>query len=147
MEPGRERSLADEAGFLALAAGSSTGCARGSTRSRRTRPGHGDGPVRIALLDPTPERRALARKVIDRGKAWRGNEGHLVRAARLCPGGGKLAYLFPGIEATFAPKVADVAVRFGIPMTGELADPAADANPPRASSSAAASACSRSGGS
>ncbi len=30
------------------------------------------GPMRLALLDPTPDRLALANKVLDRGTAWRG---------------------------------------------------------------------------
>ena len=40
------------------------------------------GPMRLALLDPTPERLALAHKVLDRGKPWRGKSRHLVLAAR-----------------------------------------------------------------
>ena len=31
-----------------------------------------DGPVRIAIADPTPKRLALARKMVARGQPWRG---------------------------------------------------------------------------
>ncbi|WP_282189801.1 polyketide synthase [Streptomyces sp. RPA4-5] len=35
-------------------------------------PGYDDGPCRLALLDPTPQRRALAAKILARGLPWRG---------------------------------------------------------------------------
>jgi acyl transferase domain-containing protein/phosphopantetheinyl transferase len=130
IDPGRERPLAEEAGFLALAAGSVEALRE---RLAAIAPGttgiHGDGPIRIALLDPSAERRALARQVLDRGRAWRGSKDIWFAPRGFAQDGGKLAFLYPGIEGTFAPKVADVAVRFGMPLTRELADPAADANP------------------
>jgi phosphopantetheinyl transferase len=64
--------------------------------------------MRLALLDPTPERRALAHKVLDRGKAWRGNHDIWFAPRGLAADGGKLAFVFPGIEATFALDVSEL---------------------------------------
>lgn len=60
------------------------------------------GPMRLAVLDPTPERRTLAHKVLDRGKPWRGNHDIWFAPSGLARDGGKLALMFPGVEATFA---------------------------------------------
>jgi phosphopantetheinyl transferase len=57
------------------------------------------GAMRLALFDPTAERRALANKVLDRGKPWLGNKDIWFSPSAL---GGKLAFLFPGVEAQFA---------------------------------------------
>ncbi len=74
----------------------------------------GPGPCRLALVDPTAERRALARKVVERGKAWRGKHDLWFAPVGLADGGGTVAFLFPGIEIAFAPRVADVARHFGL---------------------------------
>ncbi|MCX5193055.1 polyketide synthase dehydratase domain-containing protein [Streptomyces sp. NBC_00249] len=66
----------------------------------------GDGPCRVAVVGPTPQRLALAAKVVGRGRAWRGR-GDVWFAPR--PPGGRLAFLFPGLEPEFAPVVDDVA--------------------------------------
>jgi acyl transferase domain-containing protein/phosphopantetheinyl transferase len=63
------------------------------------------GPARLALADPTPERRALAMKIVERGKRWAGrNDAWFAPDAS----GGKIAFVFPGIEAAFAPDLADL---------------------------------------
>ena len=69
--------------------------------------------MRLAMLDPTPERRAIARKVLDRGKPWRGNHDIWFAPEPLADGG-KLAFVFPGVEATFAPNLDDVARALGV---------------------------------
>jgi 3-oxoacyl-(acyl-carrier-protein) synthase/malonyl CoA-acyl carrier protein transacylase/phosphopantetheinyl transferase len=73
------------------------------------------GAMRLAMLDPTPERRALAHKVLDRGRALRGNRDLWFAPRGLAAEGGTIAFLFPGIEAAFAPDVADVARAMGAP--------------------------------
>ncbi|MFJ6793011.1 beta-ketoacyl synthase N-terminal-like domain-containing protein [Streptomyces sp. NPDC091268] len=89
----------------------------------------GQGPCRLAVVGPTPQRLALAAKVLARGRAWRGR-GDVWFTPR--PLGGRLAFLFPGLEPEFAPVLDDVADRLGLdrpPLTGggELMERALDA--------------------
>ncbi len=77
------------------------------------------GPVRLALVAPTPERIARARKVVDRGNPWRGRSDLWFTAAPLLgSGGGRLAFCHPGVEPTFAPQVDDLTDHFGLPRVG-----------------------------
>ncbi|WP_371618679.1 beta-ketoacyl synthase N-terminal-like domain-containing protein [Streptomyces sp. NBC_00454] len=71
----------------------------------------GDGPCRLAVVGPTPQRLALAAKVVARGRAWRGR-GEVWFAPE--PSGGRLAFLFPGLEPEFTPALDDVADRLGL---------------------------------
>ncbi|MFJ7777458.1 beta-ketoacyl synthase N-terminal-like domain-containing protein [Streptomyces yangpuensis] len=71
----------------------------------------GEGPCRVAVAGPTPQRLALAAKVVARGRPWRGRGG-VWFAPR--PLGGRVAFLFPGLEPEFAPVVDDVAERFAL---------------------------------
>ncbi|THA82202.1 type I polyketide synthase [Streptomyces sp. A0592] len=71
----------------------------------------GEGPCRVAVVGPTPQRLALAAKVVARGRPWRGR-GDVWFAPR--PLGGRVAFLFPGLEPEFAPVVDDVAERFAL---------------------------------
>ncbi|MDT0461246.1 beta-ketoacyl synthase N-terminal-like domain-containing protein, partial [Streptomyces sp. DSM 41527] len=80
----------------------------------------GDGPCRLALLGPTPQRRALAAKILARGVPWRGRGdvwftpspffGPYAREA-----GARLAFVFPGLEAEPPPRVDDIADRMSLP--------------------------------
>ncbi|UVS78904.1 acyltransferase domain-containing protein [Actinokineospora sp. UTMC 2448] len=72
----------------------------------------GAGPTRIAVADPTDDRLALARRVVAGRKAWRGRRD-LWFAPDPVPG--PVAFLFPGLEADFAPQVDDVAAWLGQP--------------------------------
>ncbi|MEV7586299.1 beta-ketoacyl synthase N-terminal-like domain-containing protein [Streptomyces erythrochromogenes] len=71
----------------------------------------GEGPCRVAVAGPTPQRLALAAKVVARGRPWRGR-GDVWFAPR--PLGGRVAFLFPGLEPEFAPVLDDVAERFAL---------------------------------
>ncbi|MGW6710104.1 beta-ketoacyl synthase N-terminal-like domain-containing protein, partial [Streptomyces sp. NPDC054956] len=71
----------------------------------------GDGPCRLAVVGPTPQRLALAAKVVARGRAWRGR-GDVWFAPE--PLGGRVAFLFPGLEPEFTPALDDVAERLGL---------------------------------
>ncbi|MCX5562684.1 beta-ketoacyl synthase N-terminal-like domain-containing protein [Streptomyces sp. NBC_00038] len=76
----------------------------------------GADPVRLAVVGPTAKRLALARKAVAKGKGWRGrNDVWFVPRPLLGPGGGKLAFVFPGLEAEFTPNSTDVARHFGLP--------------------------------
>lgn len=82
----------------------------------RPSPEGGTGPCRLALLDPTPERIAHARAVVEAGKTFRDRTGALMFAPRgLATEGGRIALVFPGVESTFDPRVDDVARWFGLP--------------------------------
>ncbi|MGW3955347.1 beta-ketoacyl synthase N-terminal-like domain-containing protein [Streptomyces sp. NPDC004752] len=73
------------------------------------------GPVRLGLVDPTAKRLALARKVVDRGRPWRGkNDLWFVPEPLLGDAGGRLAFVFPGLEADFDTNCDDVARHFGL---------------------------------
>ncbi|MFD6966829.1 beta-ketoacyl synthase N-terminal-like domain-containing protein [Streptomyces sp. NPDC059949] len=71
----------------------------------------GDGPCRVAVVGPTPQRLALAAKVVARGRPWRGRGDVWFTPERL---GGRVAFLFPGLEPEFAPVVDDVARRLAL---------------------------------
>jgi len=68
---------------------------------------------RLGIVAPTAKRLALARRVVAKGTAWRGRSDVWFSPAPLLPAG-RLAYVFPGLEADFAPRVADVAARLGL---------------------------------
>ncbi|MFE2479422.1 beta-ketoacyl synthase N-terminal-like domain-containing protein [Streptomyces sp. NPDC059389] len=89
----------------------------------------GDGPCRLAVVGPTPQRLALAAKAVERGRAWRGRGDVWFTPEPL---GGGTAFLFPGLEPEFAPVLDDVADRMGLerPLLGrgaELVERALDA--------------------
>ncbi|MFJ9742147.1 beta-ketoacyl synthase N-terminal-like domain-containing protein [Streptomyces sp. NPDC101166] len=92
------------------------------------------GPARLGVVDPTAKRLALARRAVARRHAWHGRNdvwfrpdplldpshrtarphSHATGDGRLA-GPGKLAFLFPGLEGDFTPRVDDVAAHFGLP--------------------------------
>ncbi|GAA1906517.1 type I polyketide synthase [Streptantibioticus ferralitis] len=90
---------------------------------------------RVAVVDPTAKRLELARRAVSRGRALRGRGGvwfaprPLLNAASAGPGRGRVAFLFPGLEGEFAPRVDDVATHFGLPRPGPVDDPSGSAAP------------------
>jgi acyl transferase domain-containing protein/phosphopantetheinyl transferase len=75
-----------------------------------------EGPVRLAVVAPDAKRLELARRVVAQGKPWQGrSDVWLSTEPLLGPGGGRLAFLFPGLEESFEPRVDDVAAHFGLP--------------------------------
>ncbi|MEU6199156.1 beta-ketoacyl synthase N-terminal-like domain-containing protein [Streptomyces sp. NPDC047061] len=80
------------------------------------------GPVRLGIVDPTAKRLALARRAVGRGRAWQGRNDVWFRPAALLPTG-RLAFVFPGLEGEFTPRVDDIAAHFGLPtVTGPATD-------------------------
>ncbi|MFF8386957.1 beta-ketoacyl synthase N-terminal-like domain-containing protein [Streptomyces kanasensis] len=87
------------------------------------------GPVRLGVVGPTPKRLALARRAVAKGEPWHGRGDVWFRPFPLVgagatgagtsgagtSGSGRTVFLFPGLEAEFAPHVDDVADRFGLP--------------------------------
>ena len=74
----------------------------------------GAGPARVALFEPTPERRARARAAVVAARPRHGRDGLHVTPHGLLAEGGKVVFLFPGIEAEFAPEVASLAEGLGV---------------------------------
>jgi acyl transferase domain-containing protein len=87
-------------------------------------PSHG-GPCRLAIVAPTARRLALARRIVAQGTPWRGRDDVWFTAAPLRPDSapGRLAFVFPGLEQGFEPRVDDVADHFGLdrPNLGDTA--------------------------
>lgn len=80
------------------------------------------GPARLAIVNPDTKRLALARKVVTQGAAWHGRNDVWFSSAPLLAAGGKLAFLFPGLEESFEPRVEDVAAHFGLPPVRTATD-------------------------
>ncbi|MFI0350523.1 type I polyketide synthase [Actinomadura sp. 9N407] len=78
-------------------------------------------PCRVAIVEPTSHKLDLARAVVARGTPWRGRSDIWFTPRPLLAGGGRTAFLFPGFEPAFEPRVDDVARHFGLeppPLTG-----------------------------
>ncbi len=83
----------------------------------------GAGPVRLGIVAPDPKRLAMARAAVARQRSWRGRgDVWFSTAPLLGRGGGKLAFVFPGLEAEFAPRVADIAEHFGLAGLPAMSD-------------------------
>ncbi len=73
------------------------------------------GSFRCAVMSPTPERIERAKDVVALGHAWRGREGIFFSSDAVLSNGGKLAFVFPGVDALFEPRVDDVAAAWSVP--------------------------------
>ncbi len=71
------------------------------------------GPFRLALVDPKPARLDLARRVVTGGKPWRGRNDVWFSPGGLLDKGGKLAFVFPGVEPNQDSDASAVAEHFG----------------------------------
>nr|WP_264349567.1 MULTISPECIES: type I polyketide synthase [Streptomyces] len=84
--------------------------------------------VRLGVVGPTAKRLALARRVVAKGGSWRGRNDVWFTPApllseRAAGGPGRVVFVFPGLEAEFAPRVDGVAEYFGLsPATVGAAD-------------------------
>ncbi|HEX3784804.1 MAG TPA: beta-ketoacyl synthase N-terminal-like domain-containing protein [Pseudonocardiaceae bacterium] len=109
-------SAADPAALAQLLAGDYHTVRTQGTSRARSSDGAADGPCRLGVLSPTDKRLATAGRIVERGEAWRrGSDIWFAPAPMLGAGGGKVAFVFPGIEAEFAPRTADIAARLGVP--------------------------------
>ncbi|MFF4691235.1 beta-ketoacyl synthase N-terminal-like domain-containing protein [Streptomyces sp. NPDC001307] len=85
------------------------------------RPHPDSGPARLGIVDPTPKRLALARRAVAKGRGWHGRGDVWFRPGPLLGpgGGGRLAFVFPGLEGAFTPRTDDIAAHFGLtPLPG-----------------------------
>ncbi len=83
----------------------------------------GEGPVRLAVGAPTAKKLRTVRKILERGSAWRGRSDIWFTESGLAAGGGRLALVYPGVEAGFEANVEEVARRFEIDIP-DLSPPA-----------------------
>ena len=74
------------------------------------------GTWRLAMVAPDARRLELARKVVARGTPWHGRNDVWFSNAGLVTNGGKVAFVFPGVEPEFDPHVDDVAAHFGLTL-------------------------------
>ncbi|MEU6083786.1 beta-ketoacyl synthase N-terminal-like domain-containing protein [Streptomyces sp. NPDC047108] len=89
-----------------------------------TRPA-GPGRSRLGIVDPTAKRLALARRAVAKGRPWRGRNDVWFAPEPLLGDGsrrdggrhGKLAFVFPGLEGEFDPRIEGVAEHFGLDAT------------------------------
>ncbi|WP_449657331.1 beta-ketoacyl synthase N-terminal-like domain-containing protein [Streptomyces chisholmiae] len=76
------------------------------------------GPARLGVVAPDARRLRLARKAVARGTPWRGrNDVWFAPRPLLGPGGGRTAFVFPGLEAEFAANSRELTDWFGLPAT------------------------------
>ncbi|MFE3183436.1 beta-ketoacyl synthase N-terminal-like domain-containing protein [Streptomyces violascens] len=91
--------------------------------------GTADTPAaRLGIVDPTAKRLALARRAVAQGRPWRGRSDVWFAPRPLLgtAGGGKVAFVFPGLEAEFAPRVDEVAEHYGLRLPGRAYTEATD---------------------
>ncbi len=74
-----------------------------------------DAGCRIAIVAPDARRLQLARTIVARGTPWHGRGDIWFSPAPMLARGGKIAFLFPGFEPVFDPRVDDIAGHFGLP--------------------------------
>ena len=79
------------------------------------------GPFRLAILSPDSERIEKARVLVSQEKTSRGTQGVWCVSDGALTSGGKLAFMFPGIDSGVKPEVHDVAHFFGLHLN-ESAD-------------------------
>jgi acyl transferase domain-containing protein len=82
------------------------------------------GPCRLAVVRPSARRLAVARQAVTGGVPWRGLRDVWFSPRPLLAGGaGRVAYVFPGLEREYLPRVDDVIARFGLPDGTEAPAP------------------------
>ncbi len=86
----------------------------------------GTGIWRLAIIEPDDKRVDLALRVVGKGRPWHGRNQIYFSGDGLIAGGGKVAFVFPGVDNSFEPQAEDVAAYFHLPLSEhcQRADPA-----------------------
>jgi acyl transferase domain-containing protein/phosphopantetheinyl transferase len=86
----------------------------------------GSGQWRLAIVEPDEKRIALAIKVVGKGQAWHGRNQIFFSGDAMIASGGKVAFMFPGVDSLFEPRAEDIAEYFHWPLSEfcHAADPA-----------------------
>lgn len=97
-------------------------------RERHWQSSSSAGHWRLVIVEPDDKRLELAEKIVTKGQAWHGRNQIYFSADGLLSRGGKLAFMFPGVDSLFEPQVADVAEFFDLPLSEhcQRADPAVE---------------------
>lgn len=85
----------------------------------------GDRPWRLVVIEPTEKRLSMAATIVSKGVPWHGRNQIFFSSAGLLDKG-KIAFLFPGVDSTFNPRLDDVCKQFDLPLPAfcEKLDPA-----------------------
>ncbi len=112
--PARARSTTSSTDrYVVYSAADPTALAEALTRRK---PRSDGGPARVVVFDPTDARIDKARTVVARGAPWRGRDGIWFSPRGLLAEGGTIAFVFPGVDSSFEPRVDDVARHFDLPV-------------------------------
>jgi acyl transferase domain-containing protein len=65
--------------------------------------------ARLAIVGPNPKRLELAARLLSNGQPWRGRNDIWFEPAGLVRTGGRVAFVFPGVEPTFDARLEDLA--------------------------------------
>jgi len=86
------------------------------------------GNCRLVVISPDNKRLSIARKAVVAGKPWRGRQQIWFTPEGLITAGGKIAFVFPGVDSSFSPQAIDLAELFKKPLPAwcETLDPAQD---------------------
>lgn len=76
----------------------------------------GEGKYRVAVFDPTPERIKKAVKIASKNIPWRSKQDIWYTSEPLLQNEGKIAFVFPGLDALSAGETDSVAAYFNIPQ-------------------------------
>ena len=74
----------------------------------------GDGPVRLAVVDPAPRKAKLADRLVGDGEAWGGRSDIWFSPSAQALAGGTVAFLFPGVEPSFGAGGIDLPALAGL---------------------------------
>ncbi|UWX61121.1 4'-phosphopantetheinyl transferase superfamily protein [Chryseobacterium oranimense] len=74
----------------------------------------GEGDYRIALFDPTPERIEKVTKIVAKDNPWRNKQDIWYTNTPLLKDGGKIAFVFPGLDGLAKGEVDSVSRYFGL---------------------------------
>ncbi|KFF10988.1 beta-ketoacyl synthase [Chryseobacterium soli] len=74
----------------------------------------GEGNYRIALFDPTPERIEKAIKIVAKDNPWRNKQDIWYTNTPLLKDGGKIAFVFPGLDGLAKGEVDSISRYFGL---------------------------------
>lgn len=74
----------------------------------------GEGNYRIALFNPTPERIEKAIKIVSKNISWRNKQDIWYTSSPLLKDGGKVAFVFPGLDGLAKGEVDSVSRYFGL---------------------------------
>ncbi|GGM51046.1 polyketide synthase [Longimycelium tulufanense] len=75
------------------------------------------GRTRLGVVEPTARKLSLARRIVGKGRPWRGRNDIWFTPTPLLSGDapGKVAFVFPGLEAEFRPRADDIVDLVGLP--------------------------------